>query len=209
MVIAIANSKKIDIPEEGTVVINIEETQNDKSVCAIAVGNAPEGTPLFYYFLASKKVDQLRREPDLNRIDETTNHVWPAYRNIPECKVSLIPGEKSDMSTWKNGKAPPSQGTSPRRFTKSLQMRPNKISAQMGATMPASIFLLKNTDIGSKEGRITHRLRSSGNELPPLPLRRKGSAMQWKTIEQQNAEEKLPSFPYSQLNKHRVFPIQF
>ena len=55
MVIAIANSKKIDIPEEGTVVINIEETQNDKSVCAIAVGNAPEGTPQFYYFLASKK----------------------------------------------------------------------------------------------------------------------------------------------------------
>ena len=63
----------------------------------------------------------------------------------------------------------------------------------MGATMPAPIFLLKNTDIGSKEGRITHRLWSSGNELPPLPLRRKGSAMQWKTIEQQNAEEKVPS----------------
>ncbi|WP_417751353.1 hypothetical protein [Senegalimassilia faecalis] len=109
MIIAIANSKKVYIPEEDTVVINGEEAQNAKSVCVIAVDNAPEGTPLFYYFSASKEVDQLRREPDLNRIDEAISHVWPAYREILECAVSLIPGEKIDyvnLEEWQSSPKP-------------------------------------------------------------------------------------------------------
>ena len=108
MMYTLANGQTVSIPEEGTFVVNGEDAENAEGVCAVAVKNAPKGTPVFFYFM-TKKVSHLRRDPDLNRIDEAIAEAWPAYRKILQRKVELIPdgnGGDVNINEWREAPEP-------------------------------------------------------------------------------------------------------
>lgn len=71
--------------------------------------NAPEGTPRFAYFLVGKDVNELRRDPDLDRIDEEIAKAWPEYREILKQKVEPVPDGKggyANVDEWRKAPEP-------------------------------------------------------------------------------------------------------
>lgn len=66
----IADGRTVQLEEGEWVIVNPDKAAEAQSICAVSVRNAPEGTPRFAYFLVGKEVNELRRDPDLNRIDE-------------------------------------------------------------------------------------------------------------------------------------------
>lgn len=105
----IADGRTVQLKKGEWVVVNPREAGTAKSVCAISVRNAPEGTPRFVYFLTGKKVNELRRKPDLDRIDKEIEKAWPAYGDILQRKVELVPDGKggyANLDEWREAPEP-------------------------------------------------------------------------------------------------------
>lgn len=105
----IADGRTVQLKEGEWVVVNPDKAAQAQSICAVSVRNAPEGTPRFAYFLVGKGVNELRRDPDLNRIDEEIAKVWPAYREILKQKVELVPDGKggyTNVDEWRKAPEP-------------------------------------------------------------------------------------------------------
>lgn len=105
----IADGRTVQLKKGEWVVVNPHEAGTAKSICAISVRNAPKGTPCFAYFLTGKNVNELRRNPDLNRIDEEIEKAWPAYGDILRHKVELAPDGKggyANLHEWREAPEP-------------------------------------------------------------------------------------------------------
>lgn len=105
----IADGRTVQLKEGEWVIVNPDKATEAQSICAVSVRNAPEGTPRFAYFLVGKEVNELRRDPDLNRIDEEIAKVWPGYREILKQKVEPVPDGKggyANVDEWRKAPEP-------------------------------------------------------------------------------------------------------
>lgn len=85
-IIELVDGKIANIPDKGFIVINGEEAKRAQSICVVAVRNAPEGMPIFAYYVVGKTVAELNNE-ELKAIDEAIAKVYPPYRKITESAI--------------------------------------------------------------------------------------------------------------------------
>lgn len=107
----LADGRKVRFPcEENWLVVNAGDASLAEGVCAVSVRNAPEGTPLFAFFLpAGVKVREMRRDPDLDRIDAAIVAAYPPYADILSRRVKPIwrqGGELANAEAWRSAPEP-------------------------------------------------------------------------------------------------------
>lgn len=81
---------QIGAGEEDWVVVNPADASRAQSICVINVRNAPKEMPMFVYFVAGKEVCDLRRDPDLDAIDQAIIDVWPEYEAVIRQRVEPV-----------------------------------------------------------------------------------------------------------------------
>lgn len=108
---AIADGRvfQIGVGEEDWVVVNPTGASRAQSVCVINVRNAPKEMPMFVYFVAGKEVCNLRRDPDLDAIDQAIIDVWPEYEAVIRQRVEPVFSESGRLvnaDVWANSPEP-------------------------------------------------------------------------------------------------------
>jgi hypothetical protein len=92
----------------GWVIVNPETAPKANHVCVISVRNAPDNMPVFLYLLEGMEVRQLKRDPDLDRIDAAIVAICPEYQKVIDQRIwpILKDGVYTNVSEWQRSSEP-------------------------------------------------------------------------------------------------------